>query len=462
MNSKITTTKLLILYFAVRVFSYFFTPATPLWAQSPINTLVSLFVLIVSLRLILKNDERGWYVILLEIILGGAGGYLKIFGTSLRTCLLIGSMAIYFGQKIYKEKNNFFKQLKTEHYLIFILLLSAIAAAACGIYHAHARAGVVSDLIPYFFLLYYFPLSELWLSENFRELGKRALLTSIFGNAFLILFTQIGLSTHLFVLQDYYYHWYRDVALGKITDLNFNFYRLVLNEHLLLIPLALYCIGDIIKNKATKINLLALSSLLFILANNLTRIYMVALAVGTLVLFSIKNWKRWLVVSAASALVFMTIFVTTHTIASRGQSFGLEIFGLRLQSITSPQMEDSSLSRLLLLPKILEKIKSAPILGQGLGDTVTVYSPVFKTNITTPHFDWGYLEIWAEMGLYGLLTWMTFVGYLFYLIFKNKNEKNISTAILLSFLVINLTSPALFHVFGILLFIYLYTKHHLN
>lgn len=458
MNSKITT-KLLILYFAVRLFSYIFTPATPLWAQNPINTLVSFFILALSAYWIYKNDERGWYIVAGEIILGGAGGYLSVGGTSLRTCLLISSLAIYFTQKLYRERKIFFTQLRTWHYLIFLVLGAAILSALIGLYHGHTSGSVIADLIPYFFFLYIFPLSDLYLSDKFRELGKQAILASIFGNVILILFTQAGLSAGIFALQDHYYHWYRDVALGKITDLNFHFYRLVLNEHLLLIPLTLYFIGDTIRNKATKINILAISSLLFILANNLTRIYMVALAVGTLILFSIKNWKRWLAISASATVGFMIIFVITHTIASRGQSFGLEIFGLRLQSIASPQMEDSSLSRLLLLPKIFEKIKSAPVFGQGLGDTVRVYSPVFDTNIITPHFDWGYLEIWAEMGLVGLLSWVVFVGYLLYYIIKNKYQynKNILAAIVISFLVINITSPALFHVFGIILFIILWS-----
>lgn len=467
MNKKITTTKLLILYFIVRIFSYFFSPETPLFPQHPINTIISVLIFILAVYWLIKKDERGWYIILLELILGGAGGYLQIFGTSLRTCLLIGSLAIYFAKKLYREKKIFFKQLQAQHYLLLVLLAAAIAAAACGIYHIHARGAILSDLIPYFFLLYYFPLFDLWQSEKFRDLGKQAILASIFGNAVFIALTQIGLSSGVIILQDSYYHWYRDVALGKITDLNFHFYRLVLNEHLLLIPFTLYFIADIIKNQANKINILALGSLLFVLANNLTRIYMVALTAGTLILFSTKNWKRWFAVSASVAIGFMLIFITTHSIASRGQSLGLEIFGLRLQSITSPQLEDSSLSRLLLLPKILEKIKSAPIIGQGLGDTVTVYSPVFKTNITTAHFDWGYLEIWAEMGLYGLLAWIAFIGYLVYFIIKNKQQpgKNILAAILISFLIINITSPALFHVFGILFLVIvatiLETKHDL-
>ncbi len=453
MNSKTTITKFLILYFVVRLFSYFFSPQTPLLIQHPINTIFSVLIFILTIYWILKNDERGWYMVVGEIILGGSGGYLKLEFVSLRTALLITTTSIFFVRKIYSEKINFFKQFKLEHYLLFILIGAAGFATLRGLYLHHTRAAVFSDFIPYLFLLYFFPLQQLWFSNRFREFSKYIIISTIFGNALLILFTQIGLSSGFIVLQDNYYHWYRDVALGKITDLNLNFYRLVLNEHLLLVPLALYFISDIIKNKITKLNISILLSLLFILANNLTRIYIVALATGIVVLFSTKIWKKWLLVSLTVIVGFVMIFTTIHLLASRGQSFGLEIFGLRLQSITSPQLEESSLSRLLLLPKILEKIKSNPILGSGLGDTITVYSPIFKTEVTTPHFDWGYLEILTEMGLCGLLIWITLIINVFYIIIKNKNEynKNIITAILVSILIINTTSPALFHVFGILL-----------
>ncbi len=455
MNSKITIIKFIILYFAVRLFSYFFSPQTPLLPQHPVNTIFSVLIFILAIYLILKNDERGWYVIAGEIILGGSGGYLKLGFISLRTALLLTSTSIFFIKKIYAEKIDFLKQFKSEHYLLLTLIGAAGLAALRGLYLHHERATVLSDFIPYLFLLYFFPLWELWLSDRFRELAKQAIVAAIFSNAILILITQFGLSSGLIAMQDNYYHWYRDVALGKITVLNLNFYRLVLNEHLLLIPLTLYFIGDLIKNKVTKINISILYCLLFILSNNLTRIYIVALIAGLLVQFSINTFKRWFAITTTTLFVFVLIFTTTHLVASHGQSFGLEIFGLRLQSIASPQIEDSALSRLLLLPKILEKIKSHPFLGTGLGDTVTAYNPIFKSNITTPHFDWGYLEIWTEMGLYGLLTWLSLIICIFYKIFKNKHKynRNILISLLISLMIINITSPALFHVFGLLLII---------
>ena len=187
-------------------------------------------------------------------------------------------------------------------------------------------------------------------------------------------------------------------------------------------------------------------TLMSILTINLTRIYFVALAVGILFLFSKTNWKRWLIYSAGALAFFIIIFTFTHLAATKGKSAGWEYLGLRLQSITAPQTEDSSHSRMLLLPKIWEKIKAHPLLGNGLGDTITVYSPVFKKEITTSHFDWGFLEIWDEMGLVGLIAWLLLIAYCIVLTAKNNGP----LAALVGLLVINITSPALFHVMGII------------
>jgi O-antigen ligase len=146
---------------------------------------------------------------------------------------------------------------------------------------------------------------------------------------------------------------------------------------------------------------------------------------------------------------------------------GLELFGLRIQSIASPDIEQSSLSRKILLPKIIEKIKKNPLLGNGLGDTVTIFSPVVKKQITTSQFDWGYLEIIDELGLVGLVGWILLITLLIYQIrlYRDNQSNSDSTALyssLGSLLVVNLTSPALFHVFGIILITIFYletTKH---
>jgi O-antigen ligase len=255
-------------------------------------------------------------------------------------------------------------------------------------------------------------------------------------------------------MQGTYYHWFRDVALGKITELPFYFYRLVLNEHLLLVPAMLYFAWRVLKREAQKYEYGILAASLFILSISVTRIYILALGAGLVTLATRHEWKRWLVVCAGILASFVGIFTFVHLAASRGQSLGWELFGVRLQSIVTPAIEDSALSRLLLLPKILEKIKAHPLLGTGLGDTVTVYSPVFKANITTPHFDWGYLEILAELGLLGGVAWLTFLYRIGARLWATTRPAW-QHAALASILVINLTSPALFHALGIVLLVLL-------
>ena len=498
------------IYFAIRLFSYFFSPSTPLYAANPINWAASVGILLLTFYFLLRRDERGWLIIAAEIILGGAGSFLEIKGISLRTLLLITSMAIFLYQQyptLYPSpKRGGTRKGVFIFYLFLLIFLTVAISVFQGWRFGHATGAIIADTIPYLFFLYYFPLKQLLSSEQNRQILFGMLIAAIIGNFIFIYFTLSGFSSGLFTLQDSYYHWFRDVAGGKITDYGTGFFRILLNEQLLLVPIFLWIFGKTVSSPPFQEPVLSLSkegaggglpsiasvpqatatpfslplgkgemttafamtgALLAILTINITRIYLVALAIGILFLFSVKNWKRWLTYSAAAFIFFITAFTLTHLAATKGKSFGWEYLGLRLQSIAMPQTEDSSLSRLLLLPKILEKIKLHPLLGNGLGDMVTVYSPIFKQNITTPHFDWGYLEIIAEMGIIGLMAWILVIGYLILKIttahggVPHHGGKNNKTALaaLIGLLVINITSPALFHVLGVILIVYLLSAH---
>jgi O-antigen ligase len=457
MNLKKQIVGGLTIYVTVRFFSYLFNPTTPLYNADPINWLVSAGILGAVIYFLLKKDIRGWLIIAAELILGGAGSFLEIGGIALRTILLIAAMGIFVFQAIAEKKYLILWQNKYTIFITYGLVLAACFAATIGYLHGHSLKLILADLIPYLFFLYYLPLSQLITSENFRHITFRMILAAIIGNFLFIYGTLIGFSTKLFVLQDNYYHWFRDVASGKITDYATGFFRIVLNEQLLLIPLFLILFSYQLKKDDIKhCRLIALASILLlaILTINLTRIYLVALAIGILLLFSFKNWKKWFAYSAAATSIFISIFALTNLAATKGRSLGLEYLGLRLQSIAAPTTEDSSLSRTLLLPKIWNKIKTNPVMGSGLGDTVTVYSPVFKQEITTPHFDWGYLEIWAEMGLIGLAAWIILIGYILWLL-----RSNLASGVpLIALLTTNLTSPALFHVMGIIFITILLAK----
>lgn len=440
----------LIFYTALRVFSFYFQPAG---YGEMTNGAICAAVIFCAAFLIIRNDNRGWLIVAAEIILGGSGNFLSLGGISLRTLLLISTVTIYFTGKCI---NGQLRKIVMENGKYFIVLTTLYAwlgfSAISGIRANHDAGLIISGLIPYLFLLYFLPLREIIDDKQLRESAFAMLVAAVIGSTAFMLITFAGYSSGIFSLQDAYYHWFRDVANGKITGFPFYFFRIVLNEQLLLIPATLWLAGKHIKDPHPAYTALIVCAVL-ILGINITRIYILALAVGLVFLISRINFRKWLTVSAGVLIIFFTAFTVIHLAASRGQSFGWELIGLRLQSITSPSAEDSSLSRMLILPVVMNKITAHPMLGSGLGDTVTVFSPVFRENITTPHFDWGYLQMIDETGLMGFsIIILTYFSLVFlnkkcnWCFFSQKKELYIATA---SLLIINITSPALFHVMGI-------------
>jgi uncharacterized membrane protein YgdD (TMEM256/DUF423 family) len=459
-------------YFAIRIFTYFFSPVTPLVAGSIVNTIAAVAVLALAMYWLVKKDWRGWLIVAGEIIFCGSGNMLSVGSISLRTLLLIASVGIYFilsfrpspkgtsggipaespkgslGFARDDKRHGLFFTMTKIGILIFALIAWAGISSIIGYGNGHALGNVITDFIPYLFLLYYFPLRDLLHDDKFKGEVFNMIAGALIGCGLITVFTSLMYGFGIFVLQDNYYHWFRDVCGGKITDTGANFFRVILNEQLLLVPLALYFITRV-KQKIEFVNDMALPAAAAILSVNLTRIYYLALLVGLCFAFTKTLWRRWLINSTVILLSVFGWFTCLHVLVGGLPNPGWEYFGLRATSIIAPHIEESSLSRMLLLPEILEKISLAPILGTGLGDTVTVWSPVYNELITTPHFDWGYLEILAETGIVGLLIWFALIMTAFYLIIKNSAVNGfLLLAPLVALLVINITSPALFHVFG--------------
>jgi O-antigen ligase len=438
-------------YFLIRIFSFFFNPPTPLLAGSIVNTATALLILFLSVYWIAKKDVRGWLIIAGEILLCGSGNIFSVLGVSLRTLLLGASIFIFLYQTI---KENDLKNIfvfKLPNIAIFFLLDWAIISAVLGAYHGHALSLVISDFIPYLFLLYYFPLAKLLKNDLFNKTAFNLLTAAFLANAVFIFFTYLFFTFGWAQMQDGYYHWFRDVAQGKITPLGFNFYRLVLNEHLLLIPLILFFIYQNMRRPNRLYDICIIAGALLV-SLNLTRIYFLALIAGFIVLFSRKEFKQWFLNTAILLSCVFIFFTGFYLIASRGVDPGWSLFGFRVSSIALPEIEYSSFSRMLLLPQILYKIQLAPVLGHGLGDTVTIRSGhILGSGITTSHFDWGYLEILSESGAVGLILWLIIIVYAWRSAKKNTGDyRPLFKAILAALLVTNITSPALFHVFGIL------------
>lgn len=430
----------LISYFLIRVFSFYFAPG------STVNTVVSVTVIMIAAYGLIKQNDLTTILAASELLLGGSGTFFQISSLSVRTILLgmiVTCYTVRHPAKIFR--------IKPINLLIFSLVGFGAIGALNGYLNGNSIKLIFSDFIPYLFLFYFFPLKALIRKESWLKTVMPAVWAAIAGGFGFILWTFAGFASGNFVMQDAYYHWFRDIAGGKITFVEYNFYRLVLNEHLMLAPAFVLCFYETWR-KNSKLYFFLGILLLTVLAINLTRIYFLAIVAGLLILISKTDFKNWIKNSIIFGAIFLSIFSGMFLLSSGGKSLGLEVFGLRLQSIVMPNIENSSLSRLLLLPEIIKIITANPILGKGLGSTVSVFSPVFNQIVTTPHFDWGYLEILAELGLLGFISWLAFI---IFAALKLKKQSKLLLSILVSLLVINITSPAIFHVFGIIIIVLL-------
>jgi len=67
-----------------------------------------------------------------------------------------------------------------------------------------------------------------------------------------------------------------------------------------------------------------------------------------------------------------------------------------------------------ILPVLAKMIKQSLIFGSGLGATVEYTDLLTGQDKTTFHLDWGYLEIWVELGLFGLISYALVLLSVFY------------------------------------------------
>ena len=191
-----------------------------------------------------------------------------------------------------------------------------------------------------------------------------------------------------------------------------------------------------------------LSGLIFSL--NISRAYILGLLLGLLILKYKNSWRSWFKILILNILIIFSIFTIINIVSSQGADNGWGILGIKFSGITAPQTEVSSQSRMELLPPIVDMIKDAPILGQGLGQSV------ITDEINTRHFDWGWFEIWIKWGLAGLLFTLILLGFLMKRVFEQTKNQELYLGLLasvLAIMLINITTPAIFHIFGILYFI---------
>jgi len=451
---------LFFIYIAARVLSFFLY-------DHPVAQGVLVFAIIIAFGIIyFKNYTWAWYVVLGELLLGGAGHFFEFFGLSLRTLLL----ATFFFLWILHSASQLSLRHRTfiQHRIFYWLIPLAVflfIGFVQGVLNGHRAVAIVQDLLPYGFFALLLPAYHLFQEKETQAYLVRLLLVFILGSALFSLFTFLYYSGGFGELQDAYYHWFRNGAAGKITDMGNHFFRIVTPEHLLLTPLALLICSLIMRTERHNPLWYAFLFLaLLTLVLDLSRIYAIAFTAGLVILAYKHNKLRWIAVSGAALAVTVLLFFSVHFLASRGTSFGWELFAGRAASIAQPELETSAYTRTALLEPAIALIKENPVFGNGLGATITYLNPITYRTVRTSAFDWGYLEMLAELGILGTLAFLSVIGLGIAEIIKKIRSApdwhDFYVGLLagsVAFLFMNITFPALFHVFGIVWFVFVLT-----
>jgi O-antigen ligase len=406
-------------------------------------------------------------LVLTELLLGGSGHYFELADLSIRTLFIIFFFFLWlsysWGQETLKLR---LRQLPASlSALLFLLAAVLMVSAFVGIQNSHTIKAIIQDIIPFAFLILLYPAGHLLSDPKNQEYLIRLIVVSLVGTACFSIITFILFSTGTAVLQDQFYLWCRWINDGKITNLGNNFFRIVESAHLFIVPIILLITSLLMRDERhNKMWRLLRILAILVLVLNLSRGYFLALLLGLLVLKYKHRFKKWFVESLAVCFWIAALFTGISLIASHGQTLGWEQFGIRLQSFINPTIEASSATRMMKLPIIWEQIKQHPLLGNGVGSTITFYNSLTYRQETTPYYDWGYLEMLAETGIVGTIILLSIYLYAAYLLIKK--IKNIPDwhdfdvgllAGIVAFLVMNLTISALFHVFGILFLVFALT-----
>ncbi|HTX87217.1 MAG TPA: O-antigen ligase family protein [Candidatus Nanoarchaeia archaeon] len=413
--------------------------------------------ILIALILTLRNLKYGVWIILLELFIGSQGYLLSIdFGglkISLRIALWLIVLSVWFKNYLFsfldkrRRQPSIFADAKifsTANFSYFLILFFFIALAGLiGCARGNAWQNVFFDANGWLFFLLIFPFYETFLNpaiagnDPFRPVWRlfAAGTTWISLKTLLLFFffTHPWPENALWhwLLSAELYQWVRDTLIGEITLMPTGLVRVFIQSQIYLVIalfLGLFALShywnEIKKSRGAIVFAIAAGTLLLsAIIISLSRSFWLGAAAVFLayICLTVKNygWK----ISGSVAIMLIVSFILSlaliFTVArfpfpQPAMDFDLtEALAARADQLNN---EAALSSRYALLPPLWQKISHNPIWGDGFGTTVTyrasdprILSENQTGTYTTYAFEWGWLDIWLKLGLFGLLAYLLLI-----------------------------------------------------
>ncbi|MEK7203020.1 MAG: O-antigen ligase family protein [Patescibacteria group bacterium] len=448
----------------------------------PMVNVIAFFVLTILVLIIaLYKPEYGLAILFAELFIGSKGYsfYFTFNGMtiSLRIAFWLIIMSVWIGETIIawiKNKKLSIAFCQSSYFFYFIILFIFIAWGLInGAINHNQLDNLFFDFNGWLYFLLIFPVYEVLQQEkNIQLIGKIFAASCIWLmiETLLLLFVfSHNLIIALFVL----YSWIRNTGVGEITQIQSDFFRIFFQSHIFILISFFFASMIFVKlaiNKTMRQNLnnfvlivLTLTTILI----SFSRSYWLGLAGGILIcwliwLLIIKiKFKQfllincwWLLATVISVILIIAIVKFPYPVAPVNGFDAVNLFSDRAGKLTG---EAGALSRWALLPKLWAEITKAPFLGKGFGATVTYQTKdprVLELNpsgeYTTYAFEWGWLDIWLKLGLFGLLAYLAIIIKISIITLRNQNWLIASLIIgLLVIALVSISSPYSNHPLGI-------------
>jgi O-antigen ligase len=422
------------------------------------NKIAFFVIVLLTLFLALQKLEYGVWIVLAELFIGSKG-YLFFFEyngliISIRIALWLIVMAVWAGKvvgELIKNRRENRRDLvstgetkslrffRSSYFSYFFILFIFVAwGVTNGFLNHNEFNNIFFDFNGWLYFTLIFPVFYVTRdSKGILQIFTAAIIWLCVKTFFLLFIFSHNITSIVSEI----YRWVRVSGVGEITKMQGGFYRIFFQSHVfVLIGFFIFLIllfnklinnnklidSSLFKDKKFWLLLSVVCCLLSVVLISFSRSFWVGLAFGSLVYWFVSllvyntGWKKFFIANgvllAGAILSFALIIITVKFPYPRpiGGFAATELLSERATKITD---EAAVSSRWALLPKLWDEIKKSPVTGQGFGKTITYQSSdprVLQTSptgeYTTYAFEWGWLDIWLKLGLFGLLAYLILIS----------------------------------------------------
>ncbi len=400
------------------------------WALPSVHAVVFWIILVLVFFLALVRLPAALFVAFAELLVGSFGYMLfwEQFSLSLRVAMWVVIMSVWFGKVIFEWV--FRRRLQSQ---LFPFPARSLYIAAALVFIMASIRGVLRnplelvffDANNWLFFLYILPMGY-----AFSRCRMKGIAEIFFAGCAVLVFQTLALlyvfshPTSFDVLQRALYGWIRDMRIGEITFLSPSVFRIFIQSQIWLVPayaaaallLFRHLINPFLRRKE--------SAALFI--------FFTLINASLIASFSRSLWVGVFVFVCATLLLFFVLLPSKRKIVryagiiAAGAGFG---YAALVGVISLPPSGGGDISRALdervavsgpggtsrinQLKPLLSNIRRHPILGSGFGTAIEYQSTDPRIVAQTPGqsgvykttaFEWGWLDIWLDMGLVGVGT----------------------------------------------------------